>query len=108
VVDYYYNTWRGSEAHATYRKLHPKKDPEDRRQASVDTLQRSWFHLWREVGELHMKRVAEQKGDGVWDDSTAHAIIRTDIDNEPFCAFCGDSGDIVCCEGECRRSGRVY
>lgn len=30
-----------------------------------------------------------------------------EIDNEPVCALCGDGGDMVCCEGSCRRSFHV-
>ena len=32
------------------------------------------------------------------------AVIKhADLDNEPFCGYCAEGGDVVCCEGLCRR-----
>lgn len=30
------------------------------------------------------------------------------IDNESFCALCGDGGELMCCDGACRRSFHVH
>lgn len=106
VVSRYYNTWkRNSASYTAFRAAHPMKDVERRGAHDADRMGRSWFHLWKMPAPDETLADAAKKSE-VEEVFTSPAISKSSkpvVDNEPYCCLCGDGGDIILCEGDCRR-----